>query len=145
MSAQHPAILDDPVVRAALRHAWRDSQPGTIGGHEEGGFVLRDSVGNLSVICWPRGGQDVIALPPHQSCKIGKHDIVATFHTHPNVRSDYLQEPSETDRRAVRDDLDLKGELYQGEFVVSQEVIYLIAPDGRVSEVGNRREILAEG
>lgn len=144
MSAQHPTILNDPAVRAALRHAWQDSQPGIIGGHEEGGFVLRDSVGNLSVICWPRGGQGVIALPPHRSCKIGKHDIVATFHTHPNVGDDYLQEPSETDRRAVRDDPDLKGELYQGEFVVSQEVIYFIAPDGQVSEMGNTREILAD-
>lgn len=43
--AQHRAnILNDPAVRAAIKQAWEDSQPGVIGGHEEGGFILRDSV-----------------------------------------------------------------------------------------------------
>ena len=72
-------------------------------------------------------------------------DIVATFHTHPNTGSDYLQAPSETDKRAVRDDPDLKGTFYQGELVISHETIYLIAPNGQVSEVGNTQEMFAEG
>lgn len=42
-------ILNDPAVRAALRQAWEDSQPGLTGSHEEGGFILRDSSGNLGV------------------------------------------------------------------------------------------------
>jgi hypothetical protein len=71
----------------------------------------------------------------HPKCKIGERDIIASFHTHPNTGSDYLQEPGETDKRAVGDDPDLKGESYQGEYVISQETIYLITPDGQVGEV----------
>jgi len=84
-------------------------------------------------------------LPPHPNGKINENDIAATFHTHPNTGSDYLQEPSETDKRAVRDDPDLKGEFYVGEFVIAQAKIYLIAPTGQVSEVGDTRAFLAEG
>ena len=69
---------------------------------------------------------------------------MATFHTHPNTERDYLQEPSDTDKRAVRDDLNLKGEFYEGEFVISQERIYLIAPDGQASEVGVTNESFGE-
>jgi hypothetical protein len=32
-------------------------------------------------------------------------DIVASFHTHPNTGSDYLQEPSETDKRGITDEV----------------------------------------
>lgn len=145
MSTQHHTALHNPVVRVALKQAWLDSQPGVSGGHEEGGFVLQNSVGNLSVVRWPQGKQNVIILPPHQHCKVSEHDIVATFHTHPNTGSDYLQEPGETDRRAVRDDPDLKGRFYEGEFVISQETIYLIAPNGQMSKVGDAREILVTG
>jgi hypothetical protein len=145
MSTQHHTALHNPVVRAALKQAWMDSQPGVSGGHEEGGFVLQDSVGNLSVVRWPQGEQNVIILPPHPDCKIREHDIVATFHTHPNAGRDYLQEPGETDKRAVRDDADLKGRFYEGEFVISQETIYLIAPNGQMSKVGDAREILVTG
>jgi len=97
------------------------------------------------VVRWPQGAQNSIILPPHPNCKIGENDIVATFHTHPNIGSDYLQEPSETDQRAVRDDPDLKGEFYTGEFVISQATIYLIAPSGQVSEVGETQTLLTEG
>jgi len=145
MFVQRSTILNDPAVLAMLKQAWQDSQPGVTGGHEEGGFVLRDSVGNLSVVRWPKGNQNIIILPPHANCRIGEHDIVATFHTHPNTGSDHLQEPGETDKRAVRDDPDLKGQLYEGEFVISQETIYLISPNGQVNEVGNTRDILAKG
>ena len=133
-------ILNDPVVRAALRQAWEDSQPGPTGGHEEGGFILRDSAGNLSVERWPYGQQNSIVVPPHPDCQINDQDIVATFHTHPNTGSNYLQEPGETDKRAVRDDLHLKGAFYQGEFVVSARTIYRITPIGQVSEVAQTED-----
>jgi len=55
----------------------------------------------------------------------------------------YLQEPSETDKRAVRDDPDLKGSDYVGEFVISYEMIFLITPAGRVREVAETRELFA--
>jgi hypothetical protein len=88
--------------------------------------------------------QDTIILPLHPNCKIGENDIIATFHTHPNTGSNYLQEPGETDKRAVRDDPDLKGSAYVGEFVISQATIYLVAPSGQVREMGNTREVLGE-
>lgn len=141
MTQQCATGLNDPTIRAALKQAWEDSRPGFTGGHEEGGFILRDSAGNLSVVRWSKGAQNSIILPPHPNCKIGESDIVATFHTHPNTGRDYLQQPSETDKRAVRDAPDLKGEFYEGEFVISQERIYLIAPNGQVNEVGDAREI----
>ncbi len=141
MTRRQILILNDLAVRAALKQAWQESQPGVSGGHEEGGFILRDATGNLSVARWPKGAQDTIILPPRPNCRIGSKDIVASFHTHPNTGSDYLQEPSETDKRAVRDDPDLKGAFYVGELVISTDKVYLITPNGQVSEIGNRRDI----
>jgi hypothetical protein len=130
------AILGDPVVRAALQQAWRESQPGPTGGHEEGGFILREPTSRLWVLRWPRGNQNSIDLPAHPGCTVSGSDIIMTFHTHPNTGPDYLQEPSETDKRAVRDDPDLKSAFYLGELVVSKERIYLIEPTGHVVEIG---------
>lgn len=124
MAKTHLSILNDPTVRAALNRAWLDSNPGISGGHEEGGFILQNSNGELSVLRWHRGERDAITLLPHNDCKIGEAEIVASFHTHPNTGDNYLQEPSETDKRAVRDDQDLKGENYVGEFVISEETIF---------------------
>jgi hypothetical protein len=70
--------------------------------------------------------------------------IVASFHTHPNTGTDFLQEPSETDKRAVRDDPDLKGGAYIGEFVITQEKIYLVAPSGQVREMTDTQAFFAE-
>ena len=82
---QHPIlILNDPAVRAALKQAWQESKPGVSGGHEEGGFILRDTAGNLSVA---------------------------------------------------------QGAFYGGEFVISMDKVYLITPNGQVSEIGNSRDI----
>jgi hypothetical protein len=140
MSDQATSILDNPVVRAVLRQAWEDSQPGPMGGHEEGGFILRDSADNLSVERWLYGQQNSIVVPPHPDCQIDDQDIVATFHTHPNTGSDYLQEPGETDKRAVRDDPHLKGAFYQGEFVISAQTIYRITSTGQVSGVAQTED-----
>jgi len=144
MAQQRATILDNAAVCAALTQAWEDSQPGVTGGHEEGGFILRGSAGDLSVVRRLKGAQNSIIVPPHPTCKIGERDIVATFHTHPNTGGDYLQEPSETDTRAVRDDPDLKGALYEGEYVISQATIYFITPTGQVGEVGTTRAIFGK-
>jgi len=138
-----PSILGNPIIRDALRQAWQDSHPGLTGGHEEGGFILRDSAGVLSVERWPGGQQNAIVVPLHPYCRINDQDIMATFHTHPNSGNDYLQEPGETDKRAVRDDPYLKGEFYEGEFVISAKTIYLIKPTGQVSEVAKTEDHLA--
>ena len=137
-------ILSDLVVRDALKQAWKDSRPGPTGGHEEGGFILRDSAGELRVERWPHGQQNTIVVPSHWGCRFGDQDIVATFHTHPNIGGDYLQEPSETDKRAVRNDPHLKGALYQGELVISSQIIYCIAPTGYVSEVAKATDYFAD-
>ncbi len=144
MPEQRPSILRYPHIRSELWQGWLDSHPGVSDGHEEGGFVLRDEKGNLSTSRWPKGERDRIILPAYKDCRFGEQDIVATFHTHPNTGSDYLQEPSVTDRRAVQDDPNLKGGFYEGELVISQEKIYLVEPNGRVSEIGNTRETLGQ-
>jgi hypothetical protein len=59
-----------------------------------------------------------------------------------NTGGNYLQEPSETDKRAVRDDPNLKEATYVGEFVISDAKIYWIEPNGQVSEVGDRMLIM---
>jgi len=144
MPKSYASIFNAPIVRFALRQTWQDSEPGISGGHEEGGFVAQDSTGSLSVIRWPKGAQNTIQVPPHPDGKIGEHEIVASFHTHPNTGIDFLQEPSETDKRAVRDDPNLKGAAYVGEFVISRGIIYLIAPDGQVSEISDGETFFAE-
>ena len=145
MTQEHITVLNTYTVRVAFKQAWENSNPGITGGHEEGGFVVRDSTNNLSVVRCPKGVQNSIILPLHPKCKIEEADIVATFHTHPNIGSDYLQEPSETDKRAVRDDPDLKGDFYVGEFVISQAKIYLITPNGQVNGVEDTQIFLTEG
>ncbi len=144
MANAHFTILSDSGIQAALKKAWADSKPGASGGHEEGGFILQDAAGGLSVLRWQRGKQATISLPPHPGCKIGEDEIIASFHTHPNTGDDYLQEPSETDKRSVRDDPNLKGENYVGEFVISTETIYLITPAGRVRELNDTQDYFSE-
>jgi hypothetical protein len=135
-------IFLDEEVRKGIQQAWQDSSPGISGGHEEGGFVLLDETNHLSILRWPKGSQNEIAVPDFRDCKIDGKDIIATFHTHPNTGHNYLQEPSETDKRAVRDDPELKGENYEGEFVISLEKLYLIMQNGNVVEVGETQDIL---
>jgi len=138
------AVLSDTNVRSALQQAWTDSNPGVTGGHEEGGFIVKDDSDNLRVIRWSNGFQDTITVPPHRDCKIDDLEIVASFHTHPNTGSDHLQEPSETDKRAVRDDPDLKGTEYVGEFVISQAIIFLVSPAGQVREMDGTQAVFTE-
>ncbi|MDT5063526.1 MAG: hypothetical protein QOH63_3985 [Acidobacteriota bacterium] len=134
-------ILQSPEIVAKLKQAWQDSEPNVSGGHEEGGFIVVDDFGFLSVVRWEKGTQNEIILPPHRNCFVGGKAIVASFHTHPNTGADFQQEPSLTDVRAVRDDPDLKGGFYLGELVVSQENVYLIEPSGQIGLIGKTNEI----
>ena len=56
--------------------------------------------------------------------------------------SGLIKEPSETDRRAVRDDPDLKGDAYEGQWVISEAIAYLVAPNGQVTVVGSTPDII---
>lgn len=85
-SADVSAVGNDPVVRAALDGAWRDSNEGSPDEHEEGGFVFQCQGGptgyETRVQRWPRGTTDHGAVTrgpePPAGCR-----AVATFHTHP--------------------------------------------------------------
>lgn len=134
-------ILENETVFIELKKAWYDSEPDISGGHEEGGFIVADKIGSLSVIRWKKGMQNQIILPPHRNCFAEGKDIVASFHTHPNIGRDFQQEPGLTDIRAVRDDFDLKGEFYFGEFVISDEHIYLVEPSGEFRIIGRTEEL----
>ena len=135
-------ILADKDVAQQLAHAWIDSEPGPVGGREQGGFVV-DAAGNLAVVRWPAGETRSISfIPPHVGCRLAQDPIVASFHTHPNTGPDYRQEPSPRDIRAMHDDMDLKATWYVGEFVVADHSIYLLRPDGEVREMGRRIEFL---
>lgn len=135
-------ILLDSVVRAALTQAWMESKSGLTGGHEEGGFIVLGEDDKLRVQRWPAGEGSSIKVPDHAGCTVNGLPILATFHTHPNTGPDYLQEPGETDKRGVKDDADLKGALYVGEFVVANEMLYLITPGGTVRDLDTRAELL---
>ena len=134
-------IIENQTILAELKKAWFESEPNVPGGHEEGGFIVADDFGILSVVRWEKGLQNEIVLPPHRNCFVDGKDIVASFHTHPNTGKDFQQEPSLTDIRAVRDDFDLKGAFYLGEFVISEENIYLIEPSGKFHIFGQTRKI----
>lgn len=129
-------FLQNSEVLAALQRAWFESEPGLAGGHEEGGFVLRRIDGTLRVVRWLRGLSNQIEVPDHPGCRLEGEDIAATFHTHPNTGSDYTQRPSRNDIRAVRDDPELKGQYYFGEFVVSEAELFLVTPLGDVQSLG---------
>ena len=43
MVLDYEQLLKNEVVIAAMSAAWVDSRPGVSGGHEEGGFVLRNA------------------------------------------------------------------------------------------------------
>jgi len=90
------------------------------------------------------GAQNSIELPSYSGGKVGQSDIVATFHTHPNTGGDFIQQPSATDKRAVRDDLDLQGLNYEGEFVIASEFTYLITPEGEVVTLGATATIFGQ-
>jgi hypothetical protein len=141
---QPAEVLNEPVVSAALVQAWAESKPGVSGGHEEGGFIVFTRMNSLEVICWPMGEGNCIQVPEHPGCAVSGMPIIASFHTHPNTGPDYLQEPSETDKRGIREDPELKGRLYAGEFVIADELIYLITPSGAVREIGRRQALLGE-
>jgi hypothetical protein len=135
-------ILRSREVIDALLCAWGDSNPGAIGGHEEGGFIVKGNAGKFQAVRWPRGGGNLIDVPPHPNCHIGGDEILITFHTHPNTGSDYTQEPSQTDIRGVQNDPDLKSPGYLGELVISSRILYFIHRDGSVAELGRTDEML---
>src|SRR5262249_13675365 len=141
-SEENMNVLNDKTIPAELRAAWFDSCPGQADAHEEGGFVLKRPDGSFYVERWPKGAQRQIYVPSHSGAMRGGLPIVATFHTHPNTGADYQQDPSPTDIQAVRDDPDLGGPEYEGEYVISEKMVYRILKDGSVEELGDTTALL---
>jgi hypothetical protein len=92
-------LLRSVTLKVALKQAWYDSNPGPFGAHEEGGFLLRDVAGDLSVARWPHGNKSVIFCPAHPGCRYEDKDTVATCHTHPNTGQWFDPEPNDDDCR----------------------------------------------
>ncbi len=136
------SCLDNLAIREQLRRAWEESRPGTSDAHEEGGFILRNADGSLTVERWSVGLQDQITVPAHVGGIRGNRSIIATFHTHPNPGEDFQQEPSLTDIRAVGNDVDLHHSEFEGEYVFASELTYRILQNGRVEVLGNTKELL---
>ena len=136
--------FDNPTIRDHLLMAWNESEPGTANAHEEGGFVLQSDDGSLIIERWARGAQNKITVPNHDGGMRNGMKIIATFHTHPNPGENYLQEPSPTDIRAVRDDPDLAHADYQGEIVISTELTYVIAKSGTITVAGRTSDLFAQ-
>lgn len=136
------SVLDNDSVRGHFRLAWTESQAGTPDAHEEGGFVLIRNRGSFAVERWPRGEQDRVEVPDHSDGRRSGMIIVACFHTHPNPGSEYQQEPSLTDIRAVRHDPDLGHPEFEGEYIIARDRLYRILRDGAVEDLGVTKALL---
>jgi hypothetical protein len=82
-------IFDNQTILSELKNAWIESEPNISGGHEEGGFIVADDFGVLSIIRWEKGTNNEIILPPHKNCFVDRKDIIASFHTHPNTGKNF--------------------------------------------------------
>jgi hypothetical protein len=132
----------DSAICQLIHLAWLESNPGMDLAHEEGGFILRQTDGSLTVDRWPHGLQDLISVPAHADGRRNGLPIIAMFHTHPNAGGEYLQGPGRTDIRAVTNDPNLGHAEYEGEFVISTEFIYLIKRSGAVIVAGRTNELI---
>lgn len=143
MDERVAALLGDETIRTELRRAWEESSPGVTGGHEEGGFICVDSENDFVVDRWGSGKKSEIFAPPHPNGKRNNETIVATFHTHPNTGTNFMQEPNTEDCTIVTDDEDLRTVHYVGEFVISNISLYFIFPDGEFVTLGDRESLLS--
>ena len=133
-------LLGNAGVIDQLRRAFEESGVGTDRPIEQGGFIVRDPVsGAVEVIRLPARERDSLAYP---ICADGSHrgkQIVGSFHTHPNIGTDWRQEPSAQDIRLSQDYPDTMG---PHQFVIAREKIYHIDNDGVVSVMGITHQLL---
>src|SRR5207237_645242 len=105
------ALVSDPLVRAELRRAWYESNPGApevrydASGsikREQGGWIVRrKQTGRLSVLRVPAGGRDVLrTILGTRPTDDAAQEVVGWFHTHPNTLNEgYSSEPGFGDIR----------------------------------------------
>lgn len=105
------SIATDPTVTAAFEQAWKDSQEGSPGEHEEGGWIYHCSNVDPSapasfatiVERWPKGKTGEITPSPlskDSSCR-----LVGSFHTHPGPASGHPKNDGYTNEKPSAEDL----------------------------------------
>lgn len=107
MAPTYWQLIGEPVVRAAVRRAWNDSNPavpavGTTQ-HEEGGWIFLNLItGAITTRRAAAGGGAVIDLgaPPAVTDSV----VVGVFHTHPNLGPGWTAGPSPADNTADTND-----------------------------------------
>ena len=72
MVLDYEQLLKNEVVIAAMSAAWVDSRPGVSGGHEEGGFVLRNADRKIEVLRWVTGCRIASRYHPILAAKLAK-------------------------------------------------------------------------
>jgi hypothetical protein len=129
-------------TRSGLQQAWWECCPGHANAQEEGGFVLCRKTGRIDDSGRPRGRVTSIAVPRHLGCWFDGCEILARFHTHPNMGLDPV--PSGTNIQAMRDNLDLIADHYISKYVVSESIMNFIHPDSSVVRLGSPQELHAD-
>jgi hypothetical protein len=133
------SLIGVPEVKRGMIQAKNDSNFGSAEKHEEGGLILKDKNGNLSTQAWPAGETDRLIPPSHPDGGVGDKEIVGSYHTHPNIGSDYRQEPSQADINWVVNNPKNAGNKH---FVISEKKIYKIDIQGNVTVVGKTKKVL---
>ena len=88
------SILENPTIQNEFEKAWLDSYKNGRVFREQGGWIVRDPSGNLSVQRWNEWEPDNFTIKP-SACK--PEGAIGEFHTHPYVGSDFPHTPSTPD------------------------------------------------
>lgn len=122
--------VEIPAVITALSDAWTDSNPGTgtdPNRREQGGWLVVDDDGNVSVDPWPAGAAASVPIGPRPDNALGM------YHTHPNIGGNWQESPSDPDIEIAKT-VDYAAPHY----VVSDGTIWVIDSDGNVTALGTR-------
>jgi uncharacterized Zn-binding protein involved in type VI secretion len=151
-AAPEPPVIEPPLpqgspqvpegVKAGMKSAWENSNSDSfVGRHEEGGFIVRNPDGTLSAEPCPPGTRSGYQYPtPEPGMTYNGKPIEGTYHTHPNPKVDALgrahrQGPSPQD-------VELAKQCPGDSYVVSDDNVYRVGPDGNTTLVGPRDEVL---
>lgn len=129
-------------IAAAMRQAWVDSKAGDPRlRHEEGGFIVENPDRTLSVVRWQSGeGSRIIVPPLEDDNRYNGMKVIAAFHTHPNPPID--ERGRHWDQAPGKSDIRWHRQQALGGYVISEQYVYEIQPDGSVSILGLSHEVL---
>jgi hypothetical protein len=104
-------VIANKTVQKEFEQAWKDSNPSDNNDpktHEQGGWIKKKLFGKLNLERWP-GGDQAQMIPPAKP-----RNAIMTFHTHPNYGPEWVQGPSDADKRFA-------GYVGVGGFVINKE------------------------